>query len=168
MTSETVNVMDMALRREARANAQQALIETYHEPVVSFCMNIPGPVKTNELIRRAFEEGQMLLLERLAGAGLEVLEAQEIHEKTGDELLLSVAGEAEAIKEITLRIENEHPLGRLFDMDVIGTDGVKLSRERYRTCLICGRQAQDCASSRRHSAAELFAKIEEILGEYYA
>ena len=33
------------------------------------------------------------------------------------------------LKAITLQIENGHPLGRLFDLDVIGKEGKSISRE---------------------------------------
>ena len=60
-------------------------------------------------------------------------------------------------------IEETHPIGRLFDMDVIDTDGQKLSRPSYRKCIICGCQAQECARTRNHTVEEMQAKIEEML-----
>jgi len=49
-------------------------------------------------------------------------------------------------------------------MDVIGTDGEKLSRSVYRKCLICGCQAQECAMVAENiPISEMQAKIEEIL-----
>ena len=71
--------------------------------------------------------------------------------------------EYDKIKELTTELEENHPFGRLFDMDVIGTDGEKLSRGVYRKCLICGCQAHECARSRKHTVAEMQAKIEEML-----
>ena len=87
----------------------------------------------------------------------------EIHEKTGDELLLAIDCPAEKIKNLTTEIEETHPIGRLFDMDVIDTDGQKLSRPSYRKCIICGCQAQECARTRKHTVEEMQAKIEEML-----
>ena len=51
-------------------------------------------------------------------------------------------------------------------MDVIGTDGEKLSRGVYRKCLICGCQAQECARSRKHSVEELQDKIMKMIEAY--
>ena len=87
----------------------------------------------------------------------------EFDDKTGNEIILAVNYPADKIKELTTEIEETHPFGRLFDMDVIGTDGEKLSRGVYRKCLICGCQAQECARSRKHTVSEMQAKIEEIL-----
>lgn len=59
-----VTLMEMLGAREARAMRQQQLLEEYHLPVISFCLNIAGPVKNSPVLRRAFREG----LERLACA----------------------------------------------------------------------------------------------------
>ena len=51
-----VSVEDMMEARERRARLQEQLIGTYQVPVVSFTLNIPGPVKilpgTEEFFRR--------------------------------------------------------------------------------------------------------------------
>lgn len=91
-------------------------------------MNIPGPIKTTPLIRKGFEAGKDALLHALSAADMNVLESRVFHDITGDEMLLCVDAPAEKIKDLTQQIEERHPYGRLFDMDVIGTDGMKLSR----------------------------------------
>lgn len=163
MQGEQVILTDMLLCRERRAQIQDTFLSQYHCPVISFCMNIPGPVKTNEQIRAAFENGKTALLTRLEQSSAEIKNSLEIHEKTGDELLLSIDCPAEKIKDLTTEIEETHPIGRLFDMDVINTDGQKLSRNTYRKCIICGCQAQECARTRKHSVEEMQTKIEEML-----
>lgn len=163
MQGEQVILTDMLLCRERRAQIQDTFLSQYHCPVISFCMNIPGPVKTNEQIRAAFESGKTALLTLLEQSSAEIKNFLEIHEKTGDELLLAVDCPAEKIKDLTTEIEETHPIGRLFDMDVIDTDGQKLSRPSYRKCIICGCQAQECARTRKHTVEEMQAKIEEML-----
>lgn len=163
MQGEQVILTDMLLCRERRAQIQDTFLSQYHCPVISFCMNIPGPVKTNEQIRTAFENGKSALLAGLEQTSAEIKNSLEIHEKTGDELLLAVNYPAQKIKDLTTEIEETHPFGRLFDLDVIGTDGQKLSRNTYRKCIICGCQAQECARTRKHSVEEMQAKIEEML-----
>lgn len=163
MQGEQVILTDMLLCQERRAQIQDTFLSQYHCPVISFCMNIPGPVKTNEQIRAAFESGKIALLPRLEQSSAEIKNFLEIHEKTGDELLLSIDCPAEKIKDIITEIEETHPIGRLFDMDVIDTDGQKLSRPSYRKCIICGCQAQECARTRKHTVEEMQAKIEEML-----
>lgn len=70
------------------------------------------------------------------------------------------------IKDLTTDIEETHPVGRLFDLDVIDINGQKLSRPSFRKCIICGCQAQECARTRKHSVNEMQSKIEEMLMEF--
>lgn len=155
----------MLARREQRASAQNSFLARYHSPLVSFTMNIPGPVKTNDSIRRAFDIGQILILEGLARLGAKILAVSEIHEDTGDELLLAVNADPEIIKDMAEAIEDSSPLGRLFDIDIIGSNGRKLSRKDFRKCIICGKQAQDCARSRAHSVSDLQGAVNRLLSE---
>ena len=60
-----VSVEDMMEARERRARLQEQLIGTYQVPVVSFTLNIPGPVKilpgTEEFFRRGSESVRQAL-----------------------------------------------------------------------------------------------------------
>lgn len=152
--------------RERRIYIQNELLQKHRRPVISFCMNIPGPIKTNPQIRAAFLAGKKELLDALQKHGYAVLQQADIAEPTGDEWIAAVDAGANEIKEVTMEIENSHPLGRLFDMDVININNEKLSRPRFRKCLICDKQAQECARSRSHTVAEMQAAIERMLSEY--
>ena len=166
MTGNEITLPQMLERREERAEAQRLFLDKYKSPLVSFSMNIPGPIKTNELIRRAFDIGEILLLDGLARIGAEILYADEVHEDTGDELLLAVSNASpENLKDLAVSIETFSPVGRLFDIDIIDEHGRKLSRQDFRKCLICGKQAQDCARSRTHSVSELQEAVMNLLSE---
>ena len=151
--------------REKRVAIQNEMIKKYNKPVISFTMNIPGPIKINNEIKKAFDIGKKLILEKLKENNIEILEVQELNENTGNELFISVNSSAEKIKNITVAIEESCELGRLFDIDVIDVNFKKLSRKSFRKCLICEEQAQECGRSRKHSVKELQDKIEEILSK---
>ena len=151
--------------REKRVTIQNEMIKKYNKPVISFTMNIPGPIKTNNEIKKAFDIGKNLILENLKENNIKVLEIQELNENTGNELFISINSLAEKIKNITVAIEESCELGRLFDIDVIDINFEKLSRKSFRKCLICEEQAQECGRSRKHSIKELQDKIEEILSK---
>ena len=52
-----VELPQMLEAREYRARRQQELLAQYHLPLVSFTMNIAGPVKNSPSIRRGFRSG---------------------------------------------------------------------------------------------------------------
>jgi holo-ACP synthase CitX len=149
--------------REARVRQQARFLAEYQVPLVSFTLNIPGPVKTTPQLQKLFASALQQIKDRLQAAGLPILAGEEKHAATGDEALLAVQGEAAAIKAMMTALEEAQPLGRLCDIDVIAETGRKLARRHPRQCLLCGRQAQDCARSRRHTVAELTAKIQDLL-----
>lgn len=152
--------------RENRAVRQAQLRSSFRTAVVSFTMNIAGPVKVTPLIERGFREGL-----RQLGASLPenaVLCREEKVEITGCEALLAVAMDAAQLKDICITIEEASPLGRLFDLDVIDAQGRKLSRSKERCCLICGMPGKGCAARRLHSVEVLQEKTWQILSQHFA
>ncbi|MCR5575805.1 MAG: citrate lyase holo-[acyl-carrier protein] synthase [Oscillospiraceae bacterium] len=158
-----ITLAEMLDAREARALRQQELLREYRCPLVSFTLNIPGPVKDSPLIRRGYETGRARLEAALKAAGTEILRREEKLAPTGPELLLAVDADAAAIKALCLAIEDWDALGRLFDLDVLAPDGEKLERTSPRRCLVCGRPGRDCASRRLHSVEELQRAVRRIL-----
>lgn len=164
---EEVSLNEMLDAREARAAAQQQLLAAHSAPLVCLTLNIPGPVKVLDLVPQAFEEGLKQITQCLKEKHIQILEQRESREKTGYEALCSVDGDPMELKAMMTAIEDSGRLGRLLDIDVIRTDGEKVSRRDLgcppRTCLLCGNAAQVCGRSRSHSVAELVAEIRNIL-----
>jgi len=165
---QKITLEDMLAAREARVQTQNLLRNHYQQPLISFTLNIPGEIKTSPRLQKLFAEGLTSIEKELTGHNIAILKKIEHHAATGDECLYVCAGKAKAIKELMTRIEEEHPLGRLMDIDVLNSDGQKLSRPRPRQCFICGRPAADCARSRRHDAVELTGAIKSLLNHYFA
>lgn len=161
--SPPVTLSMMLEHREHRVFEQDKMRNTYHTPLISFTMNIPGPIKSAPIIRRAFDEGKRILFQDLENNNLKILGCNESHECTGDELLIAINANPELLKDITSSIEEHHPYGRIFDIDVLDKNGNKLSRKQYRSCLICDKQAQDCARNRTHTVDELTRVINDLL-----
>ena len=160
-----VTLQEILDARDRRAEAQRRLLKQLARPLISFTMNIPGPVKDSPMIRRAFDEGLRMLDDALGEAGIACASRQITHADTGNEFLCAVKASAAAVKEICTRIEDGSPMGRLFDMDVIGLDGQKLARKEERRCLVCGALGRGCASRRLHSLEELNAAVTRLLRE---
>lgn len=149
--------------RERRALRQETLLAQYALPLVSFTMNIAGPVKNSLPIRRAFRLGRGQLLDSLEQLRAPILHREELDQDTGCEGLYVVDMPSHALKALACQIEEGSDLGRLFDLDVLDPDGEKLTRPMPRHCLICGKSAAECARSRTHTVAQLQAKTQEIL-----
>ncbi len=114
MKGQEVVLTDMLACRERRVNIQNEYIQRYHCPVISFCMNIPGPIKTNEQIKKhSFPERKHFLL-YYKKENIPILTQTEFDEKTGNEIILTVDYPADKIKELTTELEENHPFGRLF------------------------------------------------------
>ncbi len=157
--------------RERRAAIQRDLLSSCQAPVISFTMNIPGPVKLLPHVTDAFQDGARAVEEALSRRQIPLLRREMIREKTGWEAFFCADASPETLKEITVAIEDRDPVGRLYDMDVIRADGSKVSREDLhlpgRKCLLCGEPAHACARSRRHSVEELTGEIQRILAGRY-
>lgn len=69
--------------REARAKRQEKLLEAYRLPVISFTMNIAGPVKNSPVLRRAFQEGLERLALALQGADIGIVTQEQVDQPTG-------------------------------------------------------------------------------------
>ena len=163
-----VGLDEMLRCREERAALQKRFLSDFGGPLVSFSLNIPGPVKTTPELRRVFERGKGEILRALEKMGVAVRHTAEKHESTGDEFIIAAEGDASAIKKKMTAIEEEHPLGRLFDIDVIDEAGEKISRAEPRRCFLCGEAAAACARSRRHSVDELVSYMERKIAAYFA
>lgn len=154
---------DILSCRERRARIQAEYLARYHCPVISFTMNVPGPVKTTPAIRKAFDIGKRELTTWINSEHILISECIEFHESTGDDLIMAVNCSAGKLKEKSVLIEETPPLGRLYDIDIIDETGTKLSRKICRKCILCEKPAHECARSRTHSIIELQAKIDALL-----
>lgn len=155
----------MLLARDRRASRQAALLSRYGCPVISFTMNIAGPVKDSPLIRYAFRSG----LRQLEALPCAQLCREVIFEPTGPEaLLVYETQDARLLKAFCMRLESEGEAGRLFDLDVLDANGEKLSREMGRTCLVCGGPVSVCSRSRAHGLEAITARTGAILEAFAA
>ena len=166
-----VTLMEMLGALEARAMRQQQLLEEYHLPVISFCLNIAGPVKNSPVLRRAFREGLERLACALLAGRLDVVHREEVDQPTGCEALWVVRGDGRAVKELCVELEDRDALGRLFDLDVLDPVSGKWDRTQLgqppRKCLVCGKEGKGCASRRLHTVEELQGATQVILEDYF-
>lgn len=164
-----ITLTELLDRKEARAVTQKKLLSGGGLCLISFSLNIPGMVKQFPLAEAAFLEG-VSEIRRMLPAGC-LLRTEEVHEVTGPEGFFLLNLEPGEVKKKTASLEENHPLGRLFDIDVLDPDGHALSRTDFglppRACLICNQNAKLCARSRAHSMELLLWKTASILEEFF-
>lgn len=140
-----VSLEQVLLARENRAGRQQRLLAQYGLPLVSFTMNMAGPVKDTPLSRFAFQAGVAALTKRLGGP----VSCCLTEAVTGCEALLVYDRPAQVLKDVCMELESTE-VGRLYDLDVLDAAGEKLSRPEMRRCLVCGGPVAVCSRSRAH------------------
>lgn len=147
------------LAREERWAAMEALEKRFGRPVLSVTANVPGGRKSDPAyawigamafgeIRRRLEPGSLL---------------HESFNHTADGPVGFIVAETggEKLKRVAVEIEESHPLGRLFDIDVKGQ-----SRQKKRTCLLCQSPVNACRRSNSHSREEIFGRIDAMVAAW--
>ena len=159
MKTREITLDEVLDQREERMYAIEKVKTDYpNHSVISYQLNIPGPIKNDDQLLYAFEAG----LKQIKGAELIVDWRGNL---TGPEAILIYAKDAAQTKLDMIKIEEDFPLGRLFDLDVAGADHKTLDLAP-RKCLICDEPAHVCSRSRKHGLEEVLNKIYEIIEEY--
>lgn len=160
---------DILTARENREKKRISLTSEYRLPIISFTLNIPGPVKDKPLYRKVFNEGVEVIT--LAVGENNIPYQEVVYLTTGPEAYICIDMKASEIKAKAVEIEENHPLGRLFDYDVFDCSLGKLSRYELhlseRRCLICEEKAALCARSKKHDIEKLIENIEGIANSYF-
>ena len=164
MKENCVGLEQVLAAREGRQRRQQQLLAQWHGSLICFTMNIPGPVKRTALADLAFSCGLQQLRQRLGRPVYETV----LRLDTGCEAYLLYDRPAPELKAVCRMLEEQTPVGRLYDMDVFTGEGEKLSREGQRSCLVCGGEVFACSRSRRHGLEEICRVVEERLQAFAA
>ncbi len=154
--------------RDARQAMQQQLMAANPEStLVCLTVVMPGSVKRNEqsltVAKAAVDALKHELDDRLT-----YLDERDL--PTGYEAFLLVSMSACEAKKVTCGIEETHPLGRLFDIDVFDAEGLPVSRETVgleaRRCMLCEHEARWCMRNRTHTQEELHNHINSLISNY--
>ncbi|RAI42400.1 citrate lyase holo-[acyl-carrier protein] synthase [Rhodoplanes roseus] len=169
-----------AVSLEAMLAARERRVEQRHAAfgrrpgaaVVTVSVVMPGPVKDCGLSRRTAAAARESLDALFAARGWDATTTGVETGPTGPEAVIAVAAEAQALKQALVTLEETHPLGRLWDLDVAAPDGRAVSRRDLglppRRCLVCDAPAHACARSRAHPLDALLAAMEERLDAWIA
>ncbi|AOY74934.1 citrate lyase holo-[acyl-carrier protein] synthase [Clostridium formicaceticum] len=158
---------DILQDREERYNTILNLINRYQLPVVCGKINYPGNHKNTVEALKAFEVLRKLLSFRYTEDSVftEVLSGAD-----GKSLLMVVQLTSLEAKKIAIDIESNHPLGRVFDIDVYKEDGTSIGRGEVglesRRCFLCGEDARVCMRVKNHSLEEVLDGANRLIRKY--
>lgn len=161
-----ITLEELLAARDDRQRTQRELLRQ-HPGQTLLCLTVvmPGAVKRNRQSLLIAQAALCALTTRFGSAGLQLRDLP-----TGFEAYLLTPTSPLEAKRAVCRIEEEHPLGRLFDIDVLGADGIPISRESLglppRRCLLCEQPARWCMRARSHSQEQILARIDQLIDAY--
>lgn len=123
--------------RELRQNRQWGLIEKFNSTVLSLSINIPGCKKDSEDAKFIYETA----IKEINKFGLKEYEKILTCKDTGYEALWALHVDAKELKILTCKVEENHPLGRFMDIDVIDSNK-KSSHEKLQENVIFVKKMQ--------------------------
>ena len=101
-----VELMEVLEARERRVRRQQELLRTYGCPLISFTMNIAGPIKNSDEITWGFQYGSGLLLRQLERVKAPILHRESCNDVTGNEALFVVDFAPDRLKALMVELED--------------------------------------------------------------
>lgn len=158
--------------KDNRARRQHDWLVRHRQPVLSLTLVTPGPVKDSIRYRNCMAVALQACDQLLWQRHWPVLERQVLWLPTGAEAMWSVAHAASELKAATVELEQTHPLGRLWDADVICPESGPVGRSSLdmagRRCLVCNEPAHACSRSRRHPLDEVTQRVERLIDGWFA
>ncbi|MBO4871599.1 MAG: citrate lyase holo-[acyl-carrier protein] synthase [Muribaculaceae bacterium] len=154
--------------RENRHEKQMALLSD-HPSLTLVCLTVimPGAVKRNSHSLIVANAALTAVLECFRTTLVDV-EVRDL--ATGYEAYVLTSLSNNDAKRLACKIEDEHPLGRLFDLDIITASGEPLARTSIglspRKCLLCDNEARFCMRNHSHTQAEIQQAIDMMIEQY--
>lgn len=126
---------------------------------MSLSINIPGNNKLNKDAKIIFD----VAIDEISKLNLKILQTNIKSRASGYEAQIALDEDAIKVKKSVVQIEENHPLGRFMDIDIIDNEKKQISRSDIcatpRRCFLCENDAKICARSRKHPLEELLLYI---------
>lgn len=155
------------LEKEKRYQKKVALCRGSDGALVSVELNIPYPERTEERFEPVFRAALKALLTALGENGIKIRKIVDLSGPDRRSAAVLTGGAAKDVKGVCVSAEEGHPLGRLFDLDVLDRSGVPIKRHALsgapRPCLVCGLAALECILLKRHEKREVLEQIEKLI-----
>ena len=158
--------------KEQRAARQADWLAHYQRPVISLTLVTPGAVKDSIRYRNMMGVALQACDQMLWKHRWQTLDRQVLWLPTGPEALWCVDHAASEIKAFCTDLGAYHPLGRLWDIDVICPKMVwwAVSQWGEPAPLLVVRRAPRTprARSRRHDTGQVVARAEQMIDAWFA
>ena len=163
-----MSLTEILAARDARFRHQRELIAAHPElSLVVLTIVMPGQEKRNGWTLKAADAAVKALKDKFADT-IEYFETKDL--ETGYEAFLLTTLPRRDAKMAACSIEDSHPLGRIYDIDVLTEKCVPLSRTELglpsRRCLLCDDDARVCMRLQHHSYDELISTIKQMIDNY--
>ena len=166
-----VSLEALLAAKESRAARQADWLTHYQQPIISLTLVTPGAVKNSLRYRNTMGVALQMCDQMLWQNGWQVLDLQVFGLPTGPEARGCVAHQAPEIKAHCAALEQSHPLGRLWDLDVICPQAGHVGRlslgSHMRRCLICDEPAHACSRSRKHPLEQVVGCVEKMIDDWF-
>lgn len=164
-----ITLEQLLVSREERWQLQQQLLQQYDGcTLVCLTVIMPGNVKRNRQSLVVAKAAKEEMLAHFAPFHIDLMTERDL--VTGFEAYALVRTSTTVAKRMACAIEDNHPLGRLFDMDVIDSEGRPVGRQQVgmspRRCLLCDNEARFCMRNHSHTQQELLQRINEMIEGY--
>ena len=141
--------------REARYLKQASLAASAGGTVVTINLNLPGGNDRYAWSALALDEAITEASRAAAARGWRFNEVERETDAAGPYVLGTVTVPVARVKQAMVLLEEGHPRGRLWDIDVLDRDGRPVSRAETgqgpRQCYVCNAPAHECRVLKRHS-----------------
>lgn len=167
----TERALKILKARENRSRKYKQFHEIYQGTILALTMNIPGAHKKTRSALRAFDEGLQSMNKLLSSRRVNVLKHETSITDDGPEACWVIDTPPTSLKAWAVQMEEVHPLGRLFDFDVLNENLRPIHREssggQARPCFVCDEPAHMCARSQKHEYKALHKKIDSMVDAYF-
>ena len=158
------------VEREARWNMRRELAAEHGQPVLSLTLNIPGADKNPAGSAQAFDSLRQALgraIVRHCGHAACFAAETERAGVDGPCWIAAVNLDPAQLKALCVAVEEDHPLGRLADADVLNALGQPVNRADVglpaRHCFLCEAPASLCRRQGKHAPEEIMAHVHGLL-----
>ncbi|MCW8353796.1 citrate lyase holo-[acyl-carrier protein] synthase [Citrobacter portucalensis] len=170
MKERKITLDEMLACREKRVERQKEMLLRFGTAIVSVTLVWPGELKDTDASRYVMKQALRTLEDALDEISISPMQRWCEFSATGAFAIYSVECETSELKKICVTLEDAHPLGRLWDFDVIDSNSQPISRSDInlpvRRCLLCNEPAHACVRSRAHDMKSLLLAVQGRIDEF--